>query len=447
MVHTGLKPFRCLMCGKAFRQAPHLKTHERTHCERKQFKSANQQENVKKLKANSRQQLYPKISVRIPLLNKSVDTDVTFSDFDEAVCNEVSELSATEVDSVFRTNGKSNVTCKIRKVHTCRICFKNFTFPYQLTRHLVAHYGIKPYKCTLCGKTFKQCSHLKVHEHRCRQSNRVSPIQGDVMQTNHLRDKYSENRIDCKAANGNCGNVAATREQPESHYSSADFYSLTDEDLFYCSEEMDAEWLAAPEVGLQEENNESENKQREDCSQVTDSYDEATDHYSYSFPSELAFEISKLVQNQNIPAPPLSHQYEGNAHNVEAPCQPNGVTAISDSSMQLTDELVSSVVDDQKQPHNYWCEPVTAFECDKCTASFKSEIDLKRHICSTNIRPEVTESAQKNRCDVCLKYFVSPSKLRRHYLIHTGQRPYRCDICGKMFTQSGHVRIHRMTHR
>ncbi|XP_022606488.1 zinc finger protein 770 [Seriola dumerili] len=450
MVHTGLKPFQCPTCGKAFRQASHLKTHERIHCKRKPSKSVNQQVNNRKLKMNSQHQLYPRITVRIPSQKKSANTDTTHSVFDSAVskgegallCSRY-EIPVTKVNSAFKTNTKCH-TCKTKKLHICRICCKNFASPYKLSRHLVTHFGIRPYKCTLCSKTFTQHGHLKVHEQRCRQVNKISDYDHrEMINTNHPQDECIENLTECTDFN-----VDAIREQTEPEYTSVAHNSFPDGDLSYCTEAIDTEWLAVPEVGLQEESNELQKKQRENYSQATESYDQATDHYSYSFPSELAFEINKLVQNQNMAAPLLSHQYEVNAPNVEIPCQHKGVTAISDSNKLVSDELVSSVDENQTHadfPDEYWCEPLTVFECDKCTENFKSRDDLKEHLCSTNVQPKMTESAQKN-CDICLKNFVTPSKLKRHYLIHTGQRPFKCDICGKTFTQSAHVRTHRLIH-
>ncbi|XP_075964406.1 uncharacterized protein LOC142968435 isoform X2 [Anarhichas minor] len=431
MVHTGLKPFHCVLCGKAFRQASHLKTHERTHCERKPSKPVNQQQNVRKVKADSQRQ--PRISVQIPRQNISVNKDGTRLNSHVAEGNEVSALlctrpaiSITKVNNLLKTNSKSNITCKKRKVHTCRICFKTFAFPYKLSRHLVTHSGMRPYNCSSCSKTFTQLGHLKVHENRCRQGDTVSHyIQGEMINTNHLQDKCLDNLSDCTDLN-----VDATREQVESHYTSVGRGSSC------FSEAIHTEWLAGSEVGLQEEDNEFEKKLRDDSYQASCDYDPATDHYS--FPSELSTEIDKLVQNQNMAAPPFS-QYESNAHNVEVACQPTG-------NKLLNDEPVTLLVENQMQPDDYWCEPLNVFECDVCSASLESENDLEQHICSTNVQPKVTESTRKNRCDICFKHFVSPSKLERHYLIHTGLRPFRCDICGKTFTQSSHVRTHRLTH-
>ena len=74
-----------------------------------------------------------------------------------------------------------------------------------------------------------------------------------------------------------------------------------------------------------------------------------------------------------------------------------------------------------------------------CPVCGRSVRNIKRHmLVHTGERPY--------SCQVCGRNFTQQANLDKHMTVHTGERKYSCPICQKRYKQSSHVRNHMAVH-
>ncbi|KAL0822282.1 hypothetical protein ABMA28_004395 [Loxostege sticticalis] len=145
-IHTDSRPYGCPECGKRFRQQSHLTQHLRIHANEKPYACV----------------YCPRSFRQRAILNQHLRIHSGEKPYTCGECGKHFRQKA------ILNQHQSHLTQHLR-IHTnekpygCVYCPRFFRQRTILNQHLRIHTGEKPYKCTQCGKDFRQKAILDQH--------------------------------------------------------------------------------------------------------------------------------------------------------------------------------------------------------------------------------------------------------------------------------------------
>lgn len=138
-IHTGEKPFQCVVCLKRFSRSTLLYRHEKIHVDEPKFLCGHCD---KSFLSNDELERHSAIHLK----NRPFSCNICGKSF------------------AFKQGmERHQITHEKEQPYSCEYCDLSFMTPSKLARHLTAHAGVRPYPCKLCPKSFLMSHHLTRH--------------------------------------------------------------------------------------------------------------------------------------------------------------------------------------------------------------------------------------------------------------------------------------------
>lgn len=154
--------------------------------------------------------------------------------------------------------------------------------------------------------------------------------------------------------------------------------------------------------------------------------------------------------SQSVSVPVSDTAYSSSFHTSEPPdyseyltgkkLPPDGIPGIDLSDPKQLAEFARSARIKPKKAKDDDIPRTIACPHKGCNKMFRDNSAMRKHLHTHGPRVHV--------CAECGKAFVESSKLKRHQLVHTGEKPFQCTFegCGKRFSLDFNLRTHVRIH-
>uniref|UniRef100_A0A9J7X732 Zinc finger protein 770 n=1 Tax=Cyprinus carpio carpio TaxID=630221 RepID=A0A9J7X732_CYPCA len=495
LIHTGERPFKCSVCPKAFREKSHLKVHK---CKEEFRLECNSILSDWQVKENT---------VKHNAEEGVVSTAIDDSNDIQVSCS-LPDVVTPAGQRIFPLSKSTDCMCTLQlkknSGYQCEICLKKFSFPSKLTRHLFVHFDVKPYTCTICRKSFKQAyylhKHLKVHTGKRNNKSRLCrvpqkheakpPTPGALEGTNNCRpdggnvclpqildslETKKHKKLECQSKLNQ--NVPLTESNSSTiEIKSSDALNYTEMQITTSS----PSYLKRKQKGVNQcsiclKNFPYPSKLTRHILSHTDSRPFKCHVCLKSFRYQCHLQLHVRIHKKkgwNIIADHLGQDHTVSFSNaekskdqdVQISSQDGAVKSATvhqdqkmsgDSSVYLQDSLLNergldlhtgqSSAYSFKPSKGKWMEENQETE-EEQEANVTTQSEGKDVNAKVLQRKNSNGNKRVYDCPVCQKRFGAPSKLKRHCLIHTNQRPFQCSMCCRAFRERYHLNVHIRTH-